>query len=72
MVDMVDKMFYAGQAYVAFSRVRTLEGLFIKNFKPAHIKVNADVERETKRLSTQNLPSEPVPKIVTVCQETTG
>ena len=46
VVDMVDKVFEAGQAYVAFSRVKTLEGLFIKNFKPRNIRVNADVVNE--------------------------
>ena len=49
-----------------FSRVKMLEVLFIKNFKPANIKVNADVEREIKKLSTQNLPSEPVPKVISL------
>ena len=66
VVDMVDKVFDAGQAYVTFSRVKTLEGLFIKNFKPANVRVNADVVSEMKRLSTQCLPSEPVPKVVTL------
>jgi ATP-dependent DNA helicase PIF1 len=66
VVDMVDKVFDAGQAYVAFSRVKTLEGLFIKNFKPANIKVNVDVVSEMKRLSNQSLPSEPLPKVVTL------
>ena len=66
IVDMVDKTFNAGQAYVAFSRVKPLEGLFIKNFKPANIRVNTDVVNEMKRLSTQCLPSEPVPKVVTL------
>ena len=71
VVDMVDKVFDAGQAYVAFSRVKTLDGLFIKNFKPTNIKVNADVVNEMKKLSTQSLPSEPVPvpKIISLPRE---
>ena len=70
VVDMVDKVFDAGQAYVTFSRVKTLEGLFIKNFKPTNIKFNPDVVDEMKRLATQSLISEPVPKVV--CLETSG
>ena len=66
VIDMVDKVFDAGQAYVAFSRVKTLEGLFIKNFKPVNIKVNADVVTEMQRLSTLTLPSEPVPKVLSL------
>ena len=69
VVDMVDKVFDAGQGYVAFSRVKTLEGLFIKNFKSSNIRVNADVVSEMKRLSTQCLPSEAVAKVLTLPRE---
>ena len=48
VVDMVDKEFGAYQAYVAFSLVKTLGGLFIKNFRSANIRVNADVVDEIK------------------------
>lgn len=51
------------QAYVAFSRVKTLEGLFIKNFKRANIKVSASVVSEMERLC---LPSEQVPKVLSL------
>ena len=61
MDQIVVDIFDAGQAYVAFSRVKTLEGLFIKNFKSRNIRVNADVVSEMKKLSNQSLQSEPVP-----------
>ena len=66
VIDMKNIAFDAGQAYVAFSRVKTLQGLFIKNFKPANIKVSASVANEMKRLSTQTLPSEPIPKVLSL------
>ena len=37
VVNVKNVAFDARQAYVAFSRVRTLQGLYIKNFKPANI-----------------------------------
>ena len=64
VVDMKKVKFNAGQAYVAFSRVKTLQGLFIKNFKHDNIKVSDSITKEMERLSTQCLPKEPVPKVL--------
>ena len=66
VIDMANTVLDKGQAYVAFSRVKTLEGLFIKNFKLANIKVDDNVHNEMKRLSTKRVPSEPVPKVVSL------
>ena len=67
VVDMKGQTFNAGQAYVAFSRVKTLQGLFIKNFNPASIKVSAAVVSEMERLTSDRLlPPQPVPQVVTL------
>ena len=66
VVDMKNIAFDVGQAYVAFSRMKSLQGLFIKNFKPANIKVSASVVSEMERLSAQSLPSEPIPKVLSL------
>ena len=63
VVDMKKVKFHAGQAYIAFSRVKTLQGLFIKNFKHENIKVSGRIVNE---MSTQSLPSEPVPKVLSL------
>ena len=39
----LSQVFAEGQAYVALSRVRSLEGLHLKGFKPASLKVNPKV-----------------------------
>ena len=40
-----------GQAYVALSRVRNLQGLYILDFEPKKIRANKDVKDEMKHLS---------------------
>ncbi len=43
--------FNPGQAYVAFSRVKTLDGLHILNFNPIAIKASGDIKTEMERLT---------------------
>lgn len=56
---MKGRAFGAGQAYVALSRVKSMEGLFIKNFNPNSIKASTLVKTEMERLATKTLPPEP-------------
>ena len=51
--------FSPGQAYVAFSRVKTLQGLHIINFTATAIKASTDVQNEITRLNTKLLPTMP-------------
>ena len=44
------KPFMPGQAYVAFSRVKNLNGLFFLGFNATAIRANSDVVKEMKRL----------------------
>ena len=50
IVDLSDNVFCAGMAYVAMSRVRTLEGLHLTAFDPQSIIVNNSCLEEVNRL----------------------
>ena len=62
VVDMKGGRFSPGQAYVAFSRVRTMDGLQMFNINAKAIKKSTDVENKMVRLSTNLL--QPVPEVV--------
>ena len=50
IVDLSDKVFSAGMAYVAISRVRTLAGLHLVAFDPNSIMVSTSCLKEVNRL----------------------
>lgn len=60
VVDMKGGRFSPGQAYVAFSRVKKIEGLHILNFNPKAIKASQDVKIEMDRLNENLLNPLPV------------
>ena len=60
VVDMKGSRFNPGQAYVALSRVKKLEGLHIINFNAKAIKANQDVKDEMKRLNKNLLSPLPI------------
>ena len=57
VVDKKGGRFGPGQAYVAFSRVKTLQGLHIVNFNATAIKKSTNVQGEMSRLNCKLLPT---------------
>ena len=65
LMDLSQKVFASGMAYVALSRVRTLEGVHLINFNKESITVSGDSLREVNRLRKQyrpDLPTYSIPK----------
>ena len=52
VVSFAHGRFSAGQAYVALSHTRTLDGLFLMDFNPAKIHANSAAKKEMGRLRT--------------------
>ncbi len=50
IIDLSDKVFSPGMAYVALSRVRTIEGVYFTSFDPKSIMVSDDCLRKINRL----------------------
>lgn len=49
-IDVGHGVFECGQTYVALSRVKSLDGLYLKSFNPFKIKINAKVKKYYKEL----------------------
>ena len=67
VVDMKGGRFSPGQAYVAFSRVKTLQSLHILNFNAKAIKASSDVQNEMIRLNNKLLPLIPQLQCLSLC-----
>ena len=66
IVDLSDKVFSAGMAYVALSRVRSLSGLYLSTFDPNSLIASPSCIREVNKLRKtfrKDLPLYEVPRL---------
>ena len=66
IIDLSDRVFSPGMAYVALSRVRTIEGVYLTSFDPKSIMVSNHCLREINRLRStfrEDLPLYVIPEI---------
>ena len=58
------RQFGQGQAYVAFSRVRSLSGLYITDFDAKGIRTSSKIELEMNEMRDKSVPLIPVPRFL--------
>ena len=51
-IDIGNSIFECGQTYVALSRIKSLEGLYLTSFEPTRIKINKKVREFYEYLNT--------------------
>ena len=54
-IDIGRGIFECGQTYVALSRLRSMEGLYLKSFDPAKIKINKKVREFYTNLDSNSI-----------------
>ena len=55
-IDVGNSIFECGQTYVALSRVKSLEGLYLTSFNPSRIRIHKKVKEFYENLQIINLP----------------